>query len=308
MWSNSDACVNWFDNNSFTTATECFLYLSDESDDFEQTERWAKWLDSNPGPGQRLLSMATIPLPLAAEETPSLDIPASWMSVGPTDDWQDSADDYLADPDKRFYLYNSHRPASGSFAIEDDGIALRELAWGQYKKGIDRWFYWESTYYQNFQCYGYEDPVANTNVFKQAQVYGCLDGPDESLGETGWNYLNGDGVLFYPGTDLTYPDDSYGVHGPFASLRLKHWRRGIQDADYLAMAASVDPERTEEIVQRMVPVVLWEVGINDPEDPSYVYSDISWSTDPDDWEAARSELADIIEGRNPRDNSGNLMG
>jgi hypothetical protein len=45
----------------------------------------------------------------------------------------------------------------------------------------------------------------------------------------------------------------------------------------------------------MVPKVLWEYGVEDPGDPTWVLTDISWSTDPDDWEAARAELADIIE-------------
>ena len=45
----------------------------------------------------------------------------------------------------------------------------------------------------------------------------------------------------------------------------------------------------------MVPTILWEVGVSDPEDPTFVYADISWSIDPDEWEEARSELADIIE-------------
>jgi hypothetical protein len=115
------------------------------------------------------------------------------------------------------------------------------------------------------------------------------------LGETGWNYLNGDGVLLYPGTDTRYPADSYDVMGPFASLRLKHWRRGIQDVDYLTLAAAINPTRTAEIVNEMVPKVLWEYGVEDPEDPTWVLTDISWSTDPDDWETARAELADIIE-------------
>ena len=82
----------------------------------------------------------------------------------------------------------------------------------------------------------------------------------------------------------------------FASLRLKHWRRGIQDADYLALANAVDPEATQAIVERMVPQVLWEYGVANEEDPTYVYADISWSTDPDAWEASRKELAHIIEG------------
>ena len=119
------------------------------------------------------------------------------------------------------------------------------------------------------------------------------------LGETGWNYLNGDGVLFYPGTDTRYPEDNYGVQGPFASLRLKHWRRGIQDVDYLAMATAIDPARTSQIINSVIPRVLWEVGVTDPEDPTWVLTDISWSTDPDVWEKARVELANIIESASP---------
>jgi len=294
MWKHTDAWVNWFESQAFITPTEYFLYLIDESDDYQQIEEWAQWIDSNPGPGQRLMSMATLDLPVAAANVPSLDIPASWASFGVTTEWGEAVDQYNSDPDKLFYLYNSNRPATGSFAIEDEGVALRQLTWTQFKMGIDRWFYWEGTYYSNYQCYE-DSEEAQTNVFKQAQTYGCLEDIDDSLGETGWNYLNGDGVLFYPGTDTRFPNESYGVMGPFASLRLKHWRRGIQDADYLAMAAQIDPERTEQIVQEMIPVVLWEVGVTELEDPTYVYADISWPTDPDVWEAARRELADILD-------------
>jgi hypothetical protein len=65
--------------------------------------------------------------------------------------------------------------------------------------------------------------------------------------------------------------------------------------DYLNLAAAIDPSRVDEIVQAMVPKVMWEYGVADPEDPTWVLTDISWSTDPDDWEAARAELAAIIE-------------
>jgi len=290
MWANADAWVNWFDAQAFTTPTEYFLYLIDESDDYRQIERWAGWMDENPGPGQRLMSMATIDLPIAAERTPSLDIPTSWPGVSLFDVWQGPVTDYTGNPDKRFFMYNGNRPVSGSFAIEDEGVALRELAWGQYKMGVDRWFYWESTYYDNSQS-----EMGQTGVFQQAHTYGSFDEVDEALGQTGWNYVNGDGVLFYPGTDTRFPEDSYGVQGPFASLRLKHWRRGIQDVDYLVLAAAVDPARTAAIVDGVIPSVLWEVGVSDPDDPTWVRADISWPTNPDVWENARAELADIIE-------------
>ncbi len=293
MWEETDRWVQWLADMDLSTPTEIFLYLIDESDNYRLIEKWANWINSNPGPGHHLPSLATLDLPIALKEVPSLDIPASWAHFGITSEWEDAVSFYQNKPDKRLYLYNSSRPATGSFAIEDEGTALRQLAWAQFKKDVDRWFYWEGTYYENYQCYG-DDTQAATNVFGQAQTYGCYENWDESLGETGWNYLNGDGVLFYPGTDLRFPTDSYGLDGPIASLRLKGWRRGIQDVDYLSMAMQVDPERTLNLVKKMVPAVLWELGVEEMEDPTYLYADISWPTDPDYWENARAELAEII--------------
>jgi hypothetical protein len=78
-------------------------------------------------------------------------------------------------------------------------------------------------------------------------------------------------------------------------LRLKHWRRGIQDADYLALAEAVNPEATRAIIQRMIPKVLWDYGVENEQDPTYVYTDISWSNNPDNWKAARKELAILLK-------------
>jgi len=295
MWSNTDAWVNWFDAKAFSTPTEYFLYLIDESSDYAQIEQWAKWIDNNPGPGSRMMSMATgMDLSTALAQMPSLDIPTTWVTFGDTETWQKAADAIVADPTKKLYLYNGGRSACGTFAIEDDGVALRVLAWTQYKKKCDRWFYWESTYYDNYQA-----AMGQTDVFESAHTYGYFDRVDNIVGETGWNYLNGDGVLFYPGTDTHFKANSYDVAGPFASLRLKHWRRGLQDVDYLTMAAAIDPVRTAEIVNAIIPKVAWEVDVTDPEDPTWVISDISWSTDPDVWEKARADLANIIEVPNP---------
>ena len=295
MWNNTDAWVDWFTGQAFTTPTEYFLYLIDESDDYATTQKWAQWIKSNPGPGKNLMSMATVSSPSAWQNSmPSLDIPASGISVGITNLWENAVTALAQDPEKRFYYYNGSRPASGSFCTEDDGVALRVNGWIQNKKNIDRWFYWEGTYYDNYQC-----AQGDTDVFTRAQTFGCKEaGLDTQFarGEYGWNYTNGDGVLFYPGTDLHYTARNYGVEGPFASLRLKHWRRGIQDADYLALAEAVNPEATKAIIERMVPKVLWEYGVENEQDPTYVYTDISWSDDPNDWEGARKELADIIEG------------
>jgi hypothetical protein len=292
MWTHSDAWQNWFNVNAPTT--EHFLYLIDESSNYPQTEQWAQWIASNPGSGKNLMSFATIPLPTAVSSTPSLNIVASTFRAGDTATWQNAYNTFRSAPNKRFYLYNAERPFNGSFATEDDGVSLRELAWAQYKKGVDRWFFWESTYYNDYQS-----GRGQTNVFQTAQTFGAHSGFDAVLGQTGWNYANGDGLLFYPGTDQVYPSDSYGLNGPIASLRLKFWRRGIQDVDYLTLASQVNPAATRQILVTMVPKAFWEYGVTDPSDPTYVRTDISWSIRPDDWEAARQHLANIIETGNP---------
>jgi hypothetical protein len=287
VWQHSDAWVNWFDQNA--PGVEYFLYLIDESTNYPQIEQWSQWLKNNPGPGSRLKSFATIPLPIAVVNTPTLEMPASVFWNGTSADWEAPALQYSNDPVKRFYMYNGRRPGSGSSAIEDDGVAMRELAWGQYKKHINRWFYWEATYYNDFQ-----DGGGIVDLFNSAHTFGSISGTDGIVGETGFNYSTGDGVLLYPGTDKLFPGSSYGVDGPFASLRLKYWRRGLQDYDYLTLAQQIDPAAVQAIVSSMVPKVLWEYGVSSLSDPTWVRTDISWPTDPDAWESARVQLASII--------------
>ncbi len=289
MNQHTDGYANWFTQN--VPGVEYFLYLIDESANIAQTQMWANWIATNPGPGRQVKSMATVDLPTAATQCPSLDYPTSTLTVGVPSSWQPPADRYTVDSRKHFWMYNAHRPATGSFATEDDGVAMRELAWAQYKKRINRWFFWESTYFNNYQ-----GGMGETNVFQTAHTFGGGGSNNALLGETGWNYSNGEGILAYPGTDRVYPSDSYGVNGLFASLRMKTWRRGIQDVDYLTMASAINPSAVQALVNTMVPKALWEYGIADPNDPTWVRSDISWSIDPDTWENARAQLAVIIDG------------
>jgi hypothetical protein len=292
MRQHSDGWASWFAANA--PQTDFFLYLIDESQNYAQIETWSQWLANNPGPGNNLKSMATIPLPQAVAHTPSLQVIASGAGIGVPAEWETAASLYSNDPSKRFFLYNGSRPASGCFMTEDDGVALRAIGWIQYKKHINRWFYWESTYYNDFQ-----GGSGKLNLFESAHTFGPFDGVDPVQGETGGTYSNGDGVLFYPGTDTLFPADSYGVDGPVASLRLKYWRRGLQDHDYLALASQFDPDAVQAVIQSIVPKVVWEVGVDELSDPTYVHTDISWSTDPDVWEAARVQLAQIIDANTP---------
>jgi hypothetical protein len=291
----------WFLAHSPTT--ERFVYLCDEIDCQQSTPTLAtqlEWWAAISGPGARLHTLATQGL-LDAPSSLS-DPTSSWAfsqgvsapgtTTGGTSDADQSAADAVvaAEPTRRLYSYNGQRPGAGSIAIEDDGVALREQPWGQYKKKIDRWFWWEATYYDDNQ-----QGLGRVDLFTSADTFGAA-ASDPSYGTTGG--ANGNGVLFYPGTDLLFPASSYGLAGPIASLRLKHWRRGLQDVDYLTMAAALNPAAVDALVARVVPRVLWEQQCHDPaNDCSYTYAPISWSDAPDDWEAARLALAHLIDGQ-----------
>ena len=157
---------------------------------------------------QSLATFATANLVESIDAMPSLSIIGSSIGVGDTPVWE-RAVETLHTTGRRLLLYNGLRPASGSFAIEDEGVALRELPWGQYKKQVDRWFFWNATYYNDYQ-----GGRGDTDVFVEAQTFGGLPAFDEITGLTGWNSSNGDGLLFYPGTDAMFPKHSYRLEGP----------------------------------------------------------------------------------------------
>lgn len=282
MQARSGAWENWFKASS--PGTERFLYLQDEPTAlaYSTLNLWAGWTSG------LLKGFSTVPIPAAVANIENLDITASWIAQAPTS-WQVSANAWKA-VGKQYWFYNGKRPATGSFATEDDGVALRQLPWAQWKKGVGRWFFWESTYYKDTQ-----GGRGDTDVWKTAQTFGGAPTYNTGTGMSGWNSSNGDGILFYPGTDKKFPASSLGFNGPIASLRMKLWRRGIQDVDYLALAHAKNPAAVEVIVNSMVPKALWEYGVSDASDPTWVRSDISWSINPDVWETARAQLAAIIE-------------
>ena len=290
LWTNIDAWQTWFAGNFPNVLT--FLYVSDESSDYAHTQSWAAEMQADTGPGRSLASMATLSLPTAIQRYTVPGLPDEHHGRGRHGDVGQRACNTSLSIRQEVLHVQRASPASGTFMTEDDGVALRELAWGQYKKSIDRWFYWSSTYYDDYQ-----NGRGNIDVFNNAQTFGATPTSDSVLGETTGLYGNGDGVLFYPGTDTVFPASNYSLNGPIASLRLKHWRRGIQDVDYLTLAEKINPTATTAIVNSLVTSVLWEPGVADKSDPTYQHCPIGWTTAPDTWEAARAQLAHIIDGQ-----------
>ncbi len=285
-----DAWESWFQKNA--PAVERFIYVADESNDYKQLNQWLDWMkEGNNTVGRSLRGLLTIPLEVAVNKTPRVDIVASNYACSEPIGYANAYRKMITESHKALWHYNGKRPASGSFVTEDDGVATRMMPWAAYKMGISRWFYWATTYYSDFQA----NHGNHTDVFNNAVTFGQDTASDAIFGRTGYNRSNGEGVLVYPGRDAHFPASSYGVDGPFASVRLKNWRRGVQDVDYIALAAKKDPATTRQIVQSMVPKVLGDTGVETLRDPSYVLTDISWPVDPAAWEAARARLAAIIE-------------
>jgi hypothetical protein len=70
---------------------------------------------------------------------------------------------------------------------------------------------------------------------------------------------------------------------------------GKAAVEYLTLAVAVDQQAVAAIVERLVPKTLWELGVDNPEDPTYVHVDISWPVDANEWEKAQAGLAAITE-------------
>jgi len=243
-----------------------------------------------------MYSFSTLDMVAAGILTPSLDIAASHAGIGscplvpicdPTAVTQAAANNIKATPGKQLWMYNDGRPGVGTMDTEDDGTAPRTLPWAQFKKGVDGWYYWQANL------------SSTDDRFQNATTWGTQSYYDSFLGMYGRNgTTNGNGVLVYPGTDVMHPSNSYGVDGPFASLRLKEWRRGIQDSDYLALASQINSTAVRNIINSIIPKAMWENPAPQG-DPSWFVGGISWSADPDTWEAARAQLAQIIAGASP---------
>jgi hypothetical protein len=174
---------------------------------------------------------------------------------------------------KQLWIYNGVRPFSGSFVIDDVAISPRVNPWIQYKYEIPRWFYWESTFYKNEQ-----GTREQTDVFTQPVNYTNHDG----------DRMNGDGLLIYPGRDRIFPKQDRGLDLPLPSIRLKNWRRGIQDVEYLELARRRGHAReVERLLRQMIPRALAH--------QTRAGRQVSWPEDGERWLAARKQLAGLIK-------------
>jgi len=159
------------------------------------------------------------------------------------------------------WVYNGRRPWAGPMMLDVPAVDLRANAWIAARYGVERWFYWESTYW------GDVDPLVVAETFHNRRG----------------DWANGDGVLVYP--------DPAGGGAPLPSIKLKSLRRGAEDAGWIALARASNAPATDAIVRRAIPRALGEAEESDAP---------AWQERGAAWLATRSELDDLIEGRAPQ--------
>jgi PKD repeat protein len=262
----SDQWVNWFDANA--PNVDYFLYLIDEpgSSQYSWIQTRAGWIHDNPGPGNRLPVFVTKAVTDAL--IGSIDI---WGS--PTAAYDQTATAAARARGEDVWPYAAFRPKSAADVIDDWGIAYRIKPWIAYKAGISRWFTWESSHY--IRNPNEINPNSSIDVWTDPLTFHT-----SSASETG----NGDGTMFYPGRDYVFPAQDRGFNGPVSSCRMKMYRRGAQDYEYLWLADQAGRgQEVQNILQDLLPHVM-DTAVTVPD----------WSNSDAPYEQARRELADLL--------------
>jgi hypothetical protein len=143
---------------------------------------------------------------------------------------------------KEVWVYNGRQPFTGTFLTDAPAIAPRVDGWLPGMLDIARWFFWETTFWydDNRGGKGAYDPFATAETFHNQDGDFCM----------------GDGVLVYPGKQVDhFTAHSIGMNGVIASIRMKNWRRGIEDAGYYQLAHAASPAKAEALARALLPRV-----------------------------------------------------
>jgi len=272
----ADAWEGWFAQNA--PGVLRFKYMHDEADVTDPAvvsamQEKCEWIKTSPGIGSRLHRFFTKEFFYGG-------------FYGYVDVWAFSGSPGLQLSTMRqrkeqygelVCMYNGTRPMWGQMEVLDNfATDNRVNAWIAWKYGVDLLFLWQTSYYAEFK------PPRTYNVWSDNYIAG-------SDGSKSW----GSGMWLYPGRDIDYPEDDRGVDGPITSIRMKNFRRGQQDYEYLYLAREAGLD-VSGIVNRIVPHALDDWGtdqyVNPPGyDQQPVYAQQGYLFDD-----ARRELAQML--------------
>ncbi len=251
-------------------AADVFVYAIDEDCSSSYGQEWKDLLQTSvhPNIGNILVGWTCSEHP-AYQPVDIVMIFSSYYDPGKVSVAQDSG--------KTVWIYNGWQPSTGAFATDLNAVSPRVNGWIQAFYDIERWFYWETTFWYdgNRGGLGPYDPFVESETFHNHYN----------------EYGNGDGVLVYPGKQVDqFTEHSIGMDGMIASIRLKNIRRGIQDAGYYQLAAGMNPAKADEFMRELV-------------DPALAYAQDgdapAWGPSGERFFALRDSLARIFISGSP---------
>ena len=156
------------------------------------------------------------------------------------------------------WFYQNREPSVGGYTLDDETIGLRTWPVIAWKYGLDGCVLWELGFVGQSKDI-WVDPRNSVN-------------PDR--------VHNLAGFVIYPSRE--------GIAEPVASIRLKSFRRGSQDYEYLRrLAAVTDRDTAAAILDPIVPTALHR--------PERAYGEPgTWSHNPEDWERMRRTILEEI--------------
>ena len=275
-WTASDAWMAFVARTVPRALT--FLYLPDEPypDEYPHVRKLAENLRSNPGPGGRLPTFVT--KSIIPELEGAIDI---WCV--PPQAYDIAAADAQRKKGRRVWFYNGGRPQGPTLLIDAPATDARVVAWAAFKHDVDVYFFWHGVHWQhNRQKQG----ERKQNVWADPITFDNRGQPKKPTLDQG--YLNGDGVLMYPGEEKVHPEEDRGLAGPCSTVQLANLRRGLQDHQYLTLARKLGLEtEVRAALASVVPKVFSDAG-----------KTVGFAENGDAYEAARRTLAKAIVARN----------
>jgi hypothetical protein len=253
-----------------------FLYMPDEPRraQFPEIVALGERLKSNPGKGRGLPTLVT------RGYTPEL--------AGAIDIWCAGPQHYDIERATReraagrsFWFYNGGRPAAGAIIIDSPATDARVMGWAAFKHDADGYFYWHAAHWRHNSQKKIGD--RNQDVWANPITF-----DNRTEGKDDHGFINGDGVLVYPGEETLHPEQDRGIAGPISTIQMANLRRGLQDHALLTLArsAGLDREIAAEI-ERLVPRVFTDA----------VSTRVGFSEEGNDYEEARQHLLRALAAR-----------
>lgn len=251
-----------------------FLYLPDEPgrSEYAYIRKLADNLHSNPGPGKALPAFVT------KRYVKELDGLLDIWDTGPLGyDIERAMEERSRG--HRYWIYNGGRPAAGAIIIDAPATDPRATIWACFKHGVENYFFWQGVHWlHNRQKVGERRQEVWTNPI----TFDNRGQPNKPKDDQG--YINGDGVLMYPGEEKLHPDQDRSIAGPISTIQLANFRRGLQDHLYLTLARQLGLNSLiNEELQAVVPRVF-----------SDAKGTIGFAETGNEYERARYRLAQAI--------------